>query len=401
MFEIEEMLAYPTKITEYLFLSSVDCLEDIDFFKENKITHVLSVLKDAPTITDKFPDVKQLIISINDSPIENIRSHFDAVFAFINDVKNQQTKMLVHCEKGISRSASMVIAWLLHEQHGQQLPVNYFDTLKALQKKRTAISPNAGFAQQLKDFANDLNTKLLSSAFPELGSNDYLFFTEQHWSAQDVYQTCTALKACGFPRINLALLIGFAGQTAMVPALLSPAPHEQQTIIKNLLIGATHGSQLTFIKTLRASIKDVSPDVLSHAVGRNNTDLLRYLDNEYPHLTWDFLNNSGNNLLFIAAFHGCLEVFIFLLEIKKLNPHQLNNSNSNLLTQLAYTNNENLIAYVRNNQKEISPHHKNNSGLSAYNIACKRDNQIFLALYKDWKPQTVPAATVKTKDMRI
>lgn len=404
MYDIEQMLAYPSQITDYLFLSGVDCLENETFFREQKVTHVISVMKNPPDIVTKYPHVEQLTISIHDSPEEDIQCHFKTVFEFINKAKNNKSTILIHCEKGISRSASMVIAWLLHEKNNQNLQASYADIFKDLSKKRAVIAPNPGFSKQLQAFANSLNLNFLARNFPELCKEDYLFFAEHTYSSQEIAQACVALKKQGFPKLNRALLVGFSGRIDMISPLLNNDPNTR-ALIKNLLIGATHGFQLHFIKELRSdkfqaqgpSIKEALPDVLTHATARNNTDLLEYLNKEYPTLQWDIVNGNGNNLLFTAAYYGCFDVFIFLLKAKQLNPLKLNLSNGNLLEPLAHSTNQQLIEYIKNNQPTISPYSNNNSGLNAYEIARKRDNKIFMEVYKNWMPQTVAPATTNRK----
>ena len=48
--------------------------------------------------------------------------------------------MLVHCQQGVSRSASIVIAFLI-----KKFKVCYKDALDFVKKKRSIVNPNEGF----------------------------------------------------------------------------------------------------------------------------------------------------------------------------------------------------------------------------------------------------------------
>ncbi len=164
MLMFEEQLAHPTAINEYLFLGSVRTLESSTFMRN--IQCVISVMKSPP----KIENVKQLIVSIEDMTEINITSYFSLVFEHIESCRANNEKVLVHCEKGMSRSSSFVIAWLLQEGHTNGKQVDYQEVLRELVKKRSLVAPNAGFAVQLRNFADELNQKLLEKGRINPGS---------------------------------------------------------------------------------------------------------------------------------------------------------------------------------------------------------------------------------------
>jgi hypothetical protein len=57
--------------------------------------------------------------------------------------------------KGVSRSASIVLSYLLKNKQSETL----LDAFRFVQKKRHIISPNIGFMEQLISFENDLINK--------------------------------------------------------------------------------------------------------------------------------------------------------------------------------------------------------------------------------------------------
>lgn len=56
-------------------------------------------------------------------------------------------KILVHCKEGVSRSASLVLAYLVRDQE-----MTLKDAVRLVRSKRE-ISPNQGFLQQLIDYS--------------------------------------------------------------------------------------------------------------------------------------------------------------------------------------------------------------------------------------------------------
>jgi len=59
--------------------------------------------------------------------------------------------VLVHCQGGISRSASLCIAYLIQCQG-----LSYDAAFALVRKARPIIMPNIGFVRQLKDFEESL-----------------------------------------------------------------------------------------------------------------------------------------------------------------------------------------------------------------------------------------------------
>jgi protein-tyrosine phosphatase len=61
--------------------------------------------------------------------------------------RDKKSSVLVHCKKGISRSSSTVIAYVMKE-YGWPLE----RALQHVKDKRNCITPNSGFMEQLATF---------------------------------------------------------------------------------------------------------------------------------------------------------------------------------------------------------------------------------------------------------
>ena len=110
----------------------------------------------------KFP--KLLLyrcVNILDIPSANLKQHFKSSFRYIKDAIDQGGCVLVHCYAGVSRSATIVIGYLMQE-HGMSLK----EAIKHVKKIRNFIHPNEGFYRQLLQFQKEL-LKAKSNKIPE------------------------------------------------------------------------------------------------------------------------------------------------------------------------------------------------------------------------------------------
>jgi predicted patatin/cPLA2 family phospholipase len=87
-------------------------------------------------------------------PFVNIARHFQECLQFIKECLQMGGRVLVHCFAGVSRSASVVIAYLMRE-HGQ----TFVDALNYTRRRRPIVFPNFGFQRQLLDYERALRAR--------------------------------------------------------------------------------------------------------------------------------------------------------------------------------------------------------------------------------------------------
>ncbi|KTC81393.1 hypothetical protein Lbru_1913 [Legionella brunensis] len=429
MFHLESQLAYPSQVTDYLLLSGVDSVKDGGIFEHEGITHVVSIMQNAPELP---PLIKQLIIPIPDSRNENILPYLKDVFAFIEEAKQNNSKILIHCEKGMSRSASFVIAWLLYEAHQWGHKVSYENTLNLLRSIRGVVAPNSGFAKLLKDYSNELNDKLysleklsfdlqvmiarefppldlyklggvstffkkfvstkvdslwkahLQRDFKELGADDLNFLTSQGCLLKEIYKSCYLAKNAKLPKFNLPVLVGFLGQEKLVKAF-QKCHNSDQNALGDLFLGCAYSDHLALVEELLPTLDSTMRQrILFYATAADNEVLLRAMDANFPNLNWHEKNAQGNNLLFIAAYYGSFNAFRFLFEQKGVDGMGKNNAGANLLESLSFSTNCELAQYMKDNLRQLNPYEKNNSSLTPYQMAKRRENKVILDIYDDW-----------------
>ena len=140
-----------SEITNALFLSGIDYTPE-DLY-HNGITHILNV----STTEDKpHPDITTLFINIPDGggtsiDGKTIEEYFPQTYAFIQNAINADGKVLVHCHMGISRSATIVIAYLM-----KALNMPYINVLAMVKGKRPIVDPCLAFSWKLMKFQKEL-----------------------------------------------------------------------------------------------------------------------------------------------------------------------------------------------------------------------------------------------------
>ncbi|XP_075906674.1 serine/threonine/tyrosine-interacting protein [Nelusetta ayraudi] len=155
----EELLdwAYPMRrdmqeILPGLFLGpySAAMKSKLPVLEKQGITHVVCVRQDieANFIKPNFLNLfRYLVLDIADNPVENIIRFFPTTKEFIDGCLASGGKVLVHGNAGISRSAALVIAYLM-----ETFGIKYRDAFSHVQERRFCINPNVGFVHQLQEY---------------------------------------------------------------------------------------------------------------------------------------------------------------------------------------------------------------------------------------------------------
>jgi predicted protein tyrosine phosphatase len=136
-----------------LFISACDPAFCPYYLEKLGITHILQVFKWSEH-PEKFTGYRYLTIAVNDSPddAEKLASDFETAFEFISQGRRyEKGKVLVHCIAGISRSATVCIAYLMKER-GLSLEA----ARQHVKRRRSCIQPNEGFEEQLRIFEQTL-----------------------------------------------------------------------------------------------------------------------------------------------------------------------------------------------------------------------------------------------------
>lgn len=132
-----------------IFIGDMWSASDENYLKINNVTHVLNM---TPIKLKNHKDIIHHNIELDDTIDQDILNILDESFEFINTSKKENGNILVHCQAGVSRSASIVIAYLMAREN-----ITYNNSLEHVRKDRPIICPNKGFVRQLLEFEKTIS----------------------------------------------------------------------------------------------------------------------------------------------------------------------------------------------------------------------------------------------------
>ena len=133
-------------IPKFMYLGGYRIASDIETLKEFEITNILNCAGyHTPNVFADTLDYKTYFL--HDAEYQNIESVFYDAIEYINKVKQNNGRVYIHCARGVSRSAAVVLAYLMATEK-----MTFDDAFAYVKKARGIISPNLGFISQLTSF---------------------------------------------------------------------------------------------------------------------------------------------------------------------------------------------------------------------------------------------------------
>lgn len=136
---------------------------NFDAMKEQNITHVLCALNGGMEMfKDEF---EYMIVHANDDPWVEIDQYFDEAVAFIDRalVSSPESKILIHCQRGASRSVTIVAAYLLYNMNRvnaileSDIRSTIVGVIESIHSVRDIACPNDGFIDCLDRYVRKIN----------------------------------------------------------------------------------------------------------------------------------------------------------------------------------------------------------------------------------------------------
>jgi len=139
----------PSTILEgFLYLGSGISAQNQRLLIDYGITAILNVTAEKYGVQNAFPDkFEYLRIPVEDNSTDKIIDYFEQASEFIEKIKIQNGKILVHCVAGMSRSPSVVLAYLM-KFHKMTLK----DAWLHVRNARKMARPNVYFWIQLIEY---------------------------------------------------------------------------------------------------------------------------------------------------------------------------------------------------------------------------------------------------------
>jgi len=136
-----------------LFLGALSAAANINLLRRESVSTVLTV---ATGLQLKLPadEFQHHIIDVDDEESQDMMPFLQQALDTIDSCMSSGKRILVHCFAGVSRSATIVLAFvmqkrLMPEQPGRSVLQQAFKFVKA---RRMCIDPNPGFVRQLIAF---------------------------------------------------------------------------------------------------------------------------------------------------------------------------------------------------------------------------------------------------------
>ncbi|KAI0254635.1 hypothetical protein BJV78DRAFT_1274060 [Lactifluus subvellereus] len=126
------------------WIGDLHSARDSDTLRANNIRSILTVMRGTFSIHDTF---FQRQIPLDDVEEADILQHLIPSITFIQAELDKGWGVLVHCQAGTSRSATVAAAYIMYSQNLDAGPA-----IDLIRKVRSSINPNAGFMAQLEIF---------------------------------------------------------------------------------------------------------------------------------------------------------------------------------------------------------------------------------------------------------
>ena len=131
-------------IIDNIYLGDVFAARNETYLKIHNISIVINCAMEHKS---EYKDIKALELELLDFYEIKLFPKFDFVYKIIKQYN--KTNIFIHCMGGVSRSASLVLFYIMKEKKW-----NYDISLNYARSKRPTVNPNESFANQLKEYYN-------------------------------------------------------------------------------------------------------------------------------------------------------------------------------------------------------------------------------------------------------
>jgi len=137
------------KVTRNIFIGDHNAASNLNILNNYGITHIVNCAQEVKnyfetTHPKKLKYINLGLLDADDGIVPSVPEAYTYISSILLD--NPDAKFLVHCHMGMSRSASMVLYYLMKTYR-----YDYDRALKLLKKCRPIVRPNDSYSDQLKN----------------------------------------------------------------------------------------------------------------------------------------------------------------------------------------------------------------------------------------------------------
>lgn len=143
--QLYESLMEPiSMIEDNLFLGNRSGAQEVPILRMCEISSVVQI-QSFPTAPFHPESFKYLCLALTDLEDDSLMKILPEALAFIHAEITAGRKVFVHCDAGVSRSGSVVTAYIMATHN-----LGFEEALKYVQSKRPCVGPNDAFKEQLR-----------------------------------------------------------------------------------------------------------------------------------------------------------------------------------------------------------------------------------------------------------
>jgi len=155
-----------SRVLQHLYLGGKEAVQDSKSLELQGICAVVCCSRDYEIPDEQFvPGLEYLRVDVEDVGREPLGLFFPETTEFIHKQILQERAVLVHCKAGVSRSASVILAYLM-----EYCAYSLKDAFLMMVRLRPLITPNPGFMQQLATYEKEV----CSASTPSIDMRKYV-----------------------------------------------------------------------------------------------------------------------------------------------------------------------------------------------------------------------------------
>lgn len=144
---VDVLNATASEINANLWLGNERDAHDWELLKQIGITHILNVTTDVPNYFEQKRKLTYHRLRASDNHGQDLLQFFEEAHDFIEHARSEGGRILVHCWAGVSRSATIVVSYVMRSSG-----CSPSEALEFVRKKRNIVAPNFNFMGQLERF---------------------------------------------------------------------------------------------------------------------------------------------------------------------------------------------------------------------------------------------------------